>query len=50
MKMQEVWLKIFVNVFPESDRILPGGYLYLSDLLSTPSILKNVGRIIASAF
>lgn len=33
-----------------SDRILPGGYLYLSDLLSTPSILKNVGRIIASAF
>jgi len=33
----------------ESDRILPGGYLYLSDLLSTPSILKNVG-IIASAF
>ena len=34
----------------ESDRILPGGYLYLSDLLSTPSILKNVGRIIASAF
>ena len=34
----------------ESDRILPGGYLYLSDLLSTPSILKNVGRIIACAF
>lgn len=24
----------------ESDSILPGGYLYLSDLLSTPSILK----------
>lgn len=34
----------------ESDRILPGGYIYLSDLLSTPSILKNVGRIIAHAF
>ncbi|MGT2907450.1 pur operon repressor [Streptococcus dentiloxodontae] len=34
----------------ESDRILPGGYLYLSDLLSTPAILKNVGRIIASSF
>ena len=29
----------------ESDRILPGGYLYLSDLLSTPSILKKVGRL-----
>ncbi len=34
----------------ESDRILPGGYIYLSDLLSTPSILKKVGRIIAKAF
>lgn len=34
----------------ESNRILPGGYLYLSDLLSTPRMLKNVGRIIAHAF
>ena len=34
----------------ESDRILPGGYLYSSDLLSTPHILKNVGRIIAESF
>lgn len=34
----------------ESDRILPGGYIYLSDLLSTPLILKQVGRIIANAF
>lgn len=34
----------------ESDRILPGGYIYLTDLLSTPSILKNVGRIIAASF
>lgn len=34
----------------ESDRILPGGYIYLSDLLSTPAILNGVGRIIANAF
>ena len=34
----------------ESSRILPGGYIYLSDLLSTPKILQNVGRIIANAF
>lgn len=34
----------------ESNRILPGGYIYLSDLLSTPKILQNVGRIIANAF
>ncbi len=34
----------------ESNRILPGGYIYSSDLLSTPAILKNVGRIIANSF
>lgn len=34
----------------ESSRILPGGYIYLSDLLSTPSILNSIGRIIAKAF
>lgn len=34
----------------ESNRILPGGYIYSSDLLSTPHILKNVGRIIADSF
>ncbi len=34
----------------ENDRILPGGYIYLSDLLSTPAILKNIGRIIAKSF
>ena len=34
----------------ESSRILPGGYIYLSDLLSPPSILNSIGRIIAKAF
>lgn len=29
----------------ESNRILPGGYIYSSDLLSTPHILKNGGTI-----
>mgnify|MGYP000895327983 FL=1 len=38
------------NQLSESDRILPGGYIYLSDLLSTPSILNSIGRIIAKAF
>ncbi|MGT2757408.1 pur operon repressor [Streptococcus ovuberis] len=34
----------------ESNRILPGGYIYLSDLLSTPTWLKKIGRIIAKTF
>ncbi len=33
-----------------SDRILPGGYIYLSDLLSNPILLKSIGRIIAKTF
>ena len=38
------------NQLSESNRILPGGYIYLSDLLSDPKILNNIGRIIAKAF
>lgn len=38
------------ELLAEPDRILPGGYLYLSDLLSTPTVLKNIGRVIANAF
>ena len=38
------------NQLSESNRILPGGYIYLSDLLSNPKILNNIGRIIAKAF
>lgn len=33
-----------------SDRILPGGYLYMSDLLGQPSLMNEAGKIIATAF
>lgn len=33
-----------------ADRILPGGYLYMSDLLSDPVVLKKVGRLIANEY
>ncbi|MDB5083618.1 MAG: pur operon repressor [Bacilli bacterium] len=32
------------------DRLLPGGYLYLSDLLGEPDILDKTGRIFADMF
>lgn len=32
------------------DRLLPGGYLYMTDILANPSIVKKVGRLIASSF
>ncbi|MFD2671548.1 pur operon repressor [Marinicrinis sediminis] len=34
----------------QPERILPGGYLYMSDLLGMPSSLNEVGKIFASAF
>ncbi|MBI0581127.1 pur operon repressor [Neobacillus cucumis] len=32
------------------DRLLPGGYLYLTDILGDPQIVQKAGRIIASAY
>lgn len=34
----------------EKDRLLPGGYVYLSDLLGMPIVLKRVGRMIARQY
>jgi len=34
----------------QANRILPGGYLYMTDLLDEPEVLRTVGRMIASAF
>ncbi|MFC4303348.1 pur operon repressor [Cohnella boryungensis] len=34
----------------QPDRLLPGGYLYMTDLLGQPSLMQEVGRMFASAF
>lgn len=34
----------------EADRLLPGGYVYLSDMLGEPAILKTVGKMIATQY
>ncbi|KQL32339.1 MULTISPECIES: pur operon repressor [Bacillaceae] len=34
----------------KSERLLPGGYLYMTDLLGNPSLMNKVGKIFASAF
>ncbi|WP_080871819.1 pur operon repressor [Oceanobacillus timonensis] len=31
-------------------RILPGGYLYMSDILGDPSMVREIGRVFASCF
>lgn len=38
------------QLIANSDRLLPGGYLYLTDLLGDPQIVSKVGKLLASAF
>lgn len=33
-----------------SDRLLPGGYLYMTDVLGNPSMMNRVGKVFATAF
>ncbi|WP_373232014.1 pur operon repressor [Cohnella sp.] len=34
----------------QPERLLPGGYLYMTDLLGQPAMMQEVGRMFASAF
>lgn len=34
----------------EPERILPGGYLYMSDLLGLPGLMQEAGKLFATAF
>ncbi|WP_026314388.1 pur operon repressor [Allofustis seminis] len=34
----------------QSERLLPGGYIYTSDILSQPEWLKKIGKLIASRY
>ncbi|WP_059174192.1 pur operon repressor [Bacillus sp. FJAT-27445] len=38
------------DLIARPDRLLPGGYLYLADILGNPSIVQTAGKIIASAY
>lgn len=38
------------RVLADPDRILPGGYLYISDILGRPEVLDRAGRIFAHIF
>ncbi|GEK28836.1 pur operon repressor [Furfurilactobacillus siliginis] len=34
----------------DSHRVMPGGYVYLSDLLGEPAVLRQLGRLIATQY
>lgn len=39
-----------ISELSHSDRLLPGGYLYMTDVLGNPDIMNRVGKVFASAF
>lgn len=53
-KMKQAEAEEFVQTLGQSlanpERILPGGYLYLTDILGKPSVLSKVGKLFASVF
>lgn len=38
------------NAIDDDTRVLPGGYVYLSDLLGDPRMLNHIGRLIATQY
>jgi purine operon repressor len=38
------------HLIANPDRLLPGGYLYMTDILGDPSIVQRAGKIIATAY
>ncbi|WCK54624.1 pur operon repressor [Aneurinibacillus sp. Ricciae_BoGa-3] len=43
-------MKDLCGMLQSPNRLLPGGYLYMADLLGNPEALGKIGRIFASAF
>ncbi len=43
-------MNVLMDELRHSDRLLPGGYLFMTDLLGNPRIMDQVGKVFASAF
>lgn len=48
-EVREVMALIKENL-GRSDRLLPGGYLYMTDFLGDPKMMDRIGKVFASAF
>lgn len=40
----------FIDELGQKDRLLPGGYLFMADLLGNPRLMDRIGKVFASAF
>ncbi|MFC0525656.1 pur operon repressor [Pontibacillus salicampi] len=46
----ESFVDELANKLEDPDRLLPGGYLFMSDLLGDPQTVRNIGRLFATHF
>lgn len=46
----EKFIHEICELLKDPERILPGGYLYMSDLLGNPRIMRKIGHVFATAF
>lgn len=38
------------EIFTQKDRIIPGGYIYMTDIFNNPNIVTNIAKVIVSNF
>lgn len=43
-------MSLLIRELGQKDRLLPGGYLFMADLLGNPRLMDRVGKVFASAF
>lgn len=46
----QLFLDELSNKLSVNDRIIPGGFIYMTDILSTPKIAKKIGKVFATQF
>lgn len=47
---EEKFLRDLALTLSQGERILPGGYLYMTDIIYSPQIVKKIGQIFAGRF
>jgi len=52
VKMEQAahFMRELISHLEMPERLLPGGYLYMSDILGNPATLANIGKLFATAF
>lgn len=50
LKEKESILIELCNMFSQKNRIIAGGYIYMTDLFNNPNIVTNIAKIISSEF